>query len=72
MVKGAIMLRPVNGEPIVRDAVRGTWEYVYDEDDGHHKYLHRECDAIEENGHCVMCGAPSPTIWTCTPTRSDG
>jgi hypothetical protein len=58
------VLYPAKGEPIVRHETRGTWEYVYDTDDGHHKYLHRECDAVEEDGYCVMCGAACPTIWT--------
>ena len=59
------MLLPVDGEPIVEGGPMGTWEYVFDTDDGHHKYLHRECDAMcTREGFCVMCGSPSPTIWT--------
>jgi hypothetical protein len=64
------MLREMPNEPIVDGGQRGRWEYVYDTDDGHHKYLHLNCDAIcDREGHCVMCGAPSPTIWTQLPRR---
>jgi hypothetical protein len=61
------VLYPVKGEPIVRSERRGRWEYVKDTDDGHHKYLHMDCDAIcDADGHCVMCGSPGPgsTGWT--------
>lgn len=64
------MLYPMPGEPLVRGGVRGTWEYVFDTDDHKPKYLHRECDAVAEDGRCIMCGAPSPTLWT-SPAPAD-
>ena len=60
-------LIPVANEPIIRSSTRGTWEYVFDTEDRMHKYLHRECDMTEENGHCIGCGAPCPTLWTGAP-----
>ena len=59
------MIIPVAGEPIIEVDGRGRWEYCRDTETGWSGYLHLDCDAItDRDGHCVMCGAPCPTIWT--------
>ena len=59
------MLVAVAGEEIVRHETRGRWEYVKDTQTGWRGYLHMDCDALTTNeGYCVMCGAPCPTMWT--------
>lgn len=60
-IKGELV--PVPGEPIIRCERRGLWEYVRDTLTGWSGYLHLDCDAIESGGHCVLCGAPCPTLW---------
>jgi hypothetical protein len=66
-----ILVRPVPGEPLVTDSHGTRWEYVFDAEDGHHKYLHRACDAVcDREGYCIMCGAPSPILWTSLPRGS--
>jgi hypothetical protein len=58
------MLISVKGEPIIRDERRGRWEYVKDTVDNWRGYLHMDCDSItDDTGHCIMCGAPCPTLW---------
>lgn len=59
------MIEAVENEPIVRSETRGRWEYVRDTETKWQGYLHMDCDALTDNeGYCVMCGAPCPTIWT--------
>jgi len=52
-------------ESIVDYGIRGKWVYCHDSEDGHGKYVHLDCDSVEDiSSHCVMCGKPSPTIWS--------
>jgi len=34
----------------------GRWEYCYDTEEQRHVYLHVDCDAIAENGRCILLG----------------
>ena len=55
----------IENEPIIRDSRRGRWEYVRHNKTGDRRYLHMNCDVLTDNsGHCIMCGAPCPTLWT--------
>jgi hypothetical protein len=61
---------PVPNEPIIDHPTRGKWEYVREVSTGKHLYLHMTCDcACDDTGHCMMCGAPCPTIWTVVKER---
>ena len=59
------MILPVENEPIIDCSQRGRWEYVRDSETGWRGYMHSTCDAVtSEDGLCIMCGAPCPTVWT--------
>ena len=67
------MLIAVENEPIVRSESRGTWEYCRDTKTGWRGYLHKNCDALTDNdGLCVMCGAPAPHMWSMMKHTKDG
>ena len=59
------MLVPVENEPIIKSETRGRWEYCRDTETHWRGYLHMDCDSVtDENGMCVMCGAPAPHMWS--------
>jgi len=57
------MLIPAQGEKPITSKEYGTWEYCYDTELGKHIYLHRNCDMVAQDGHCIGCGTLEPTLW---------
>lgn len=60
----------IQGEPRVNSQTRGRWDFVrmVHPKSGRtidRRYYHVDCDCItNREGHCILCGAPSPILWT--------